>query len=298
MIQKIDFSTITTNCNLKFGVSRCSSLEEEISDIYSLKKENVLVSNGTITLLKKLFDQIRIRDVTLITPDYFEFAKLCTHKTVIARNKDYSVPTLNTHTDAILISNPNNPSGTVHELEQLVRVTRKNDQLLIVDEAYLEFVNENQTIINLVRDNPHLVVLRTFSKFYSLIKDKVGYVIAHPDIIDGLDVPEANVNAKKEAQLLLNSTNKDYVRADVNKRKVLLINLLSKIADEISCSSVNFLLARNTTYPLKAVMAEINVDVLDLDNTLGLEHRGYVRVAVGSYEQINDFSRRLERWNL
>ncbi len=93
-------------------------------------------------------------------------------------------------TRLVLVCSPNNPTGpAVHteELEAfLERVPR--DVLVVLDEAYVEFVRDEKAPDGVVlwRRHPNLAVLRTFSKAYGLAGLRVGYVVAHPAVADAV----------------------------------------------------------------------------------------------------------------
>ena len=93
-------------------------------------------------------------------------------------------------TRLVLVCTPNNPTGPVvhrDELEEfLERVPR--DVLVVVDEAYVEFVRDAQApdALALHRSHPNVAVLRTFSKAYGLAGLRVGYAVAHPRVAAAL----------------------------------------------------------------------------------------------------------------
>ncbi len=197
---------------------------------------------------------------------------MCKEYEIIPRNKDYSIPAINSNLDAILLSNPNNPTGTHNELSGLIEYTKKNQQLLIVDEAYIELIREKHSIAHLVNDNSYLVVIKTLSKFYGMTKDKIGYIVASREILDQLDTPEPSRNAILLAKTKLNANNKETVRKDIIYRRNILKNIISYCADEIVDSQTNFLMARNSNYPLKELMNHLNVKIVDLDKIKGIEN--------------------------
>jgi histidinol-phosphate aminotransferase len=89
-------------------------------------------------------------------------------------------------TRVVLVCTPNNPTGPcVHqdELEAFLdRVPR--DVIVVVDEAYVEFVRDPESVrgLEVWRERPNVVVLRTFSKAYGLAGLRVGYAVAHPPV--------------------------------------------------------------------------------------------------------------------
>lgn len=91
-------------------------------------------------------------------------------------------------TKAVLLCSPNNPTGTAITLEALAAFleTVPTSVLVVLDEAYREFMAGEQDTIALYREYPNLCLLRTFSKAYGLAGLRVGYAIARPEIAEGL----------------------------------------------------------------------------------------------------------------
>lgn len=93
-------------------------------------------------------------------------------------------------TRLILVCTPNNPTGTVVRQDELDRFLERvpDDVLVIVDEAYVEFVRDPSAArgIETYRDRPNVAVLRTFSKAYGLAGLRVGFAVAHPPVARAL----------------------------------------------------------------------------------------------------------------
>ena len=106
-------------------------------------------------------------------------------------------------TRIVFLANPNNPTGTIVFREQweefLAAVPR--DVIIVMDEAYAEFVEDARYPDALadLRGEHLLIVLRTFSKIYGLAGLRVGYGVAHPDIIDLLE-PRARAVQRQHAR--------------------------------------------------------------------------------------------------
>jgi histidinol-phosphate aminotransferase len=82
------------------------------------------------------------------------------------------------------LANPNSPSGTCLGPSDVSAIARGLDAPLVVDEAYADFAETH--CVDLVRDHPNVIVTRTFSKGYSLAGLRLGYLVARPEIVDGL----------------------------------------------------------------------------------------------------------------
>ncbi|ARP73039.1 aminotransferase [Streptomyces pluripotens] len=89
-------------------------------------------------------------------------------------------------TRAVIVCNPNNPTSTVVRRQELERFLDRlpAHTLVILDEAYREFVRDAEVPdgVELYRDRPQVVVLRTFSKAYGLAGLRVGYAVAHEPV--------------------------------------------------------------------------------------------------------------------
>jgi histidinol-phosphate aminotransferase len=90
-------------------------------------------------------------------------------------------------TRLVYLANPNNPTGTWFGADAFVAFLQRvpRDVLVVVDEAYAEFVDapDHASALALLPEHPNLVVTRTFSKAYALAALRIGYAVAHPGFI-------------------------------------------------------------------------------------------------------------------
>jgi histidinol-phosphate aminotransferase len=94
----------------------------------------------------------------------------------------------------IIFANPNAPTGLVLPLEQIKKLLDRNTEtVVLVDEAYVDFGGESA--IELVHQYPNLVVTQTFSKSRSLAGLRIGYAVAQPHLIDGLNRVKNSFNS-------------------------------------------------------------------------------------------------------
>ncbi len=86
----------------------------------------------------------------------------------------------------IYIDNPNNPTGQcidIADIERIVRAALKKDITVIIDEAYGDFMPKENSAVQLCAKYPNLVVVRTLSKGFGLAGLRIGYIIAHKELI-------------------------------------------------------------------------------------------------------------------
>ena len=84
----------------------------------------------------------------------------------------------------VFLANPNSPSGTCLSPGEVAEIASALSCPLVVDEAYADFAGSN--CVGLVRDHPNVIVTRSFSKGYSLAGLRIGYLVASPEMVEGL----------------------------------------------------------------------------------------------------------------
>lgn len=154
-------------------------------------------------------------------------------------------------TRLVYLANPNNPTGTWFSRDAFAAfITRvPDDAIVVVDEAYAEIADAPDfgSALPLLRTHRNLVVTRTFSKAYALAGLRVGYAIAHPDVVALLErVRESfNVNAVALAAAEAALGDEDWLRntlaANAAQRTALATALRGR-GWPVSPSQTNFLL--------------------------------------------------------
>lgn len=123
------------------------------------------------------------------------------HPMPLGHDLDAMARLVNERTRVVLVANPNNPTGTWLDQDELRRFVASVPQgtLVVVDEAYIEYVAQPRfpDASRWLGEFPNLVVTRTFSKAYGLAGLRVGYSLSHPTVADILNrVRQAfNVNS-------------------------------------------------------------------------------------------------------
>lgn len=129
--------------------------------------------------------------------------------TVPAKNYGHDLPAMlraiTGDTRAVFVANPNNPTGTLAAREDLIKFVNDvpDDVLLVMDEAYIEFLNDPVVLVPLIRlgVRKNLILMRTFSKIYGLAGVRIGYGIADTELISALEKIRQPFNANLLAQV-------------------------------------------------------------------------------------------------
>ena len=148
-----------------------------------------------------------------------------------------------------VICNPNNPTGDLLPASFIEEVLKAAENIVFVDEAYMEFAQQ-ESVIGLVKKYPNLVVLRTLSKAFGLAGMRCGYLVAQKDLIEAIAKVKApyNLNAFTQlfAPIVLKHRDEIFkVRDEIVKERNRLYEELVKIPGlTVYPSCTNFLLVQ------------------------------------------------------
>ena len=158
------------------------------------------------------------------------------------------------------VTTPNAPSGRGYKTAELEKLCRAQKGVVILDEAYVDFADENA--LELALKFPHVLVARTFSKAYSLCFQRVGYFVGHAELIAALDKIRDSYNVNGLGQIAAAATldDLDYYRANFKKiisTREKLSRELTKLGFRVLPSQTNFILAEAAKVHGKRLVAKI-----------------------------------------
>ncbi|MFZ5642104.1 MAG: histidinol-phosphate transaminase [Bacillota bacterium] len=145
----------------------------------------------------------------------------------------------------IVLCNPNNPTGNADSQDVIEEVVKSVRSLVVVDEAYIEFGGES--CVPLLEKYPNLIIMRTFSKAFGLAGMRVGYLLAHKDIVRELMRIKQPFNVNSFSQLAANSVLKfrelfeKQIAEIVSDRKLMEKRLKEMPGIKLLPSVTNFL---------------------------------------------------------
>ena len=156
-------------------------------------------------------------------------------------------------TRLIILGNPNNPTGSLirHDELQAFLAELPASVLLVLDEAYIEYVDEPDVAdsLALLDQYPNLLVLRSLSKAYGLAGLRIGYAIGHPHLIERLNQQRQHYNTNALAQAAAVAALQDYghLLKTLNTNQIgldYLYRSLEMLGLEYLPSHANFVLVR------------------------------------------------------
>jgi histidinol-phosphate aminotransferase len=150
--------------------------------------------------------------------------------------------------DVVLLTSPNNPTGTALPLETVQAVVEAAPGIVVVDEAYAEFRREGTpTALEVLDEFPRLLVTRTMSKAFALAGGRLGYVAADAAIIDALRIVRLpyHLSAVTQAVAIAALAHSDELLARVDEIRTSRDELavwLKEQGHDVADSDANFLL--------------------------------------------------------
>src|SRR4030042_1646038 len=232
-----------------------SAFREVAAEVNGVAPDYIMCCNGGDELLKMAFQVFcdESRPVAYPVPTYSLYpvlAKLQNCKAVeIPFDNEFNLPAKLAGAGAALtiVCNPNAPTGSFINVDELASLADEASGVLLIDEAYVDFAEKN--CVALVRDFDNVIILRSMSKGYSLAGIRFGYAIARPDLIAGLlKLKDSyNVDAVAIAVATAAIRDQDYFRKTVEKIKTerkRLIEQLRNLSFDVRDSSSNFVLAK------------------------------------------------------
>ncbi|HEY1791218.1 MAG TPA: histidinol-phosphate transaminase [Verrucomicrobiae bacterium] len=186
-------------------------------------------------------------------------AKMLGAEVVIVPAKQYGhdlpamLRAITPQTRIIFVANPNNPTGTLAPREEVIEFVNDvpDDVLLVMDEAYIEFLRDPVDLVSLVRlgARKNLILMRTFSKIYGLAGLRIGYGIGSPELISAFEKIRQpfNINSVAQAAAVAALDDDEHVRktrANNFAGLDFLEQALQELRVEFVPSQANFILAR------------------------------------------------------
>ncbi len=293
----IEWIENSENLNL-YPDTDSTELRAELAKFWGVSKENIICGVGSdqvIDFITKVF--LESGDKVVVPSPTFSMYKLTTE---INHGKIVEVPlnesfcidvehlinvTNEQNAKLLFVCTPNNPTGNSLEVKDILRILNNVKCPVVVDEAYTDF--SDTTVISEINNYRNLIVLRTFSKAYSLAGVRLGYAVACEQMIETLNLTKPPYNLPTISQVLgisvLKCSNEYKRRIEyLNEQRNVFYNELSKIQWlNVYKSDANFIFAKS----------DKNVwDVLDKNGILIRKFKSdageeILRFTVGTKEQ-------------
>jgi len=208
-------SEVLANSN-RYPDNACWDLGHALSDELELDFSNLMFGAGSVALLVEIATALGGPGTNIVYgwPSFVMYRFVA----IWSGSRRVEVPLDHAHrldlgalrdaiddeTTVVVVCNPNNPTGTIHPADEIEAFIDSVPEsvLVVVDEAYHEFVTDPsyRSEVALAVERPNVVVLRTFSKIYSLAAHRIGYAVGRSDLLTELRKAQAPLTVNQVAQ--------------------------------------------------------------------------------------------------
>jgi histidinol-phosphate aminotransferase len=301
------------------------ALREKLAKLHGCAPKNIIVGNGSDELLalavrgfvepiaafgrtppaktqeglrRSAETPLRLATVQYFTPSYSLYPVLAdlhgAVKNIVLLKPDFGLPSVmelkrgrqwNFNAALTFVTTPNAPSGRGYKTSELEKLCRAQKGVIVLDEAYVDFANENA--LKLALKFPHVLVARTFSKAYSLCFQRVGYFIGPAELVAALDKIRDSYNVNGLGQIAAAATLDDLKFYRANFRKIIsmresLSRELTKLGFLVLPSQTNFILTRPPLFAAKDWLQKLRDKKILVRWFSAPEVRDYLRITVGT----------------
>ncbi|GGK29360.1 histidinol-phosphate aminotransferase [Yeosuana aromativorans] len=236
-------------------------LKSILSDIKGIPTQNMLLGNGSdevLDLIFRMFCEPNKDNVIILPPTYGMYEVLAnlnaieTIKVPLSESFQPKVDAIlnetNVNSKLLFLCSPNNPTGNSFSTDDVERLLKQFQGIVVIDEAYIDFSSQ-QSWLNRLEEFPNLIVTQTLSKAYGMAGIRLGICYASTEIIEVLNTikPPYNVNELTQQKAIENLNKKELAAnqiADILKERDILITELKTISFvlKIYPSDANFFL--------------------------------------------------------
>ena len=285
------------------------ALRATIGAYYQVDKEEVFLGNGSDEVLALAFQAFFQPGKAILFPDitYSFYPVYCNlfglDYELVPLEDDFSIPVekLCGENGGVIFPNPNAPTGKALGLESIRQILARNpEQVVIVDEAYVDFGGESA--VSLISEFPNLLVIQTFSKSRSLAGLRVGFALGNKELIEGLNrvknsfnsypldrVAQAGAKAAiEDAAYFLETTNK------VIQTRERVTHSLEEKGFHIISSKANFIFISHPNQDAEELYKGLKKHGVLVRYFNKPRINQYLRVSIGTEEEMEVFLKKIE----
>ena len=272
-------------------------LREAAARVYGVAPEQVLVGNGSDDLLTMVMRTlVGVGDIAVYPePTYSLYDTLVTiqegRSLTLPFPADFTLPPAlaDTAGRVLIVCNPNSPSGTFTPVDAIEALVRGRDGVVVVDEAYVDFAPASA--LPLVARYDNVLVLRTFSKSFSLAGMRIGLAFGHPALIAELAKVKDSYNVSRVAIAAGVAALDAYAWMERNVARIVatrarLSEGLRALGYEVLPSAANFVLARRRGEDQAPIQAALRARAVLVRHFATLRLADALRISVGTDDEI------------
>ena len=276
------------------------ALRDAIARRAGCRRENVICGNGSddlLTMIFRAFTDPR-RPMAMPDPAYSLYPVLAAmqgaESRLIPLTEEFALPDDFSEqakgANLLAFPRPNAPTGMSFSRDAMERICRSFDGIVLIDEAYADFADDNCLDFAARFDN--VIVMRTFSKSYSLAGLRLGYAVSSAAIIDGLMKLKDSYNTDRLSQTIALAAfeDRDYLAectAKVRATRARLTAALRELGFRVPDSQANFVFAAPPGGDGGAYFEYLRRNAVIVRHFPAPRTRAFTRITIGTDPEID-----------
>ena len=289
----------------------CEKLREKLAEHFTVSAEHILCGNGASELLMAICRWKMPQTALLLAPGFSGYPRAleavgCKIEHFYLREEDGFALTnarmealceeiSEKHPDILFLANPSNPTGQLVSKEQMIllaTVCKNAGTILVLDECFMELTAspEKHSMVDALRDDPNLLILRAFTKSFSIPGARLGYLLCSDEEIAKeitRQLPEWNVSIPAQQAGIAALGDMEWLRESrevIARERTFLAEGLAAYGAKVYPSDANFLLFQWKKGNLYQDLLKQGILIRDCSDYEGLGE-GYYRIAVKSHDE-------------
>lgn len=287
----------STDLYSRYPDTKCRKLRRSISDYLGVPEDMILCGNGSADLINRICAAFTPEKGLVTAPSFSDYQRCIelyggeTSEYPLSPGDDFRVKPdilswITEETDIVFLCTPNNPTGQLIDHDLLCEIAARCEEcgtFFVLDECFLPFT-DGQSMLDVVKDFPHTIILRAFTKLYSMAGIRLGHIVGDPDVLKKISPFGGEWSVSIPAQVCgisalelepaWTSMTREYVSNDMEK----VAGRLEKLGLTVFPPAANYVLVRSP-FPLAEPLLERGILVRDCSNFTGLD-KNYIRIGL------------------
>ena len=301
----------------KYPDSKSKNLRKYISNKFKCRFENIICGSGSdeiiqiiCTLFLKPKDEVIVPQYSFLM--YRIYSQISGAKVIYSKENNFKISIseilkkVSKKTKIVFIANPNNPTGTYLEKQELLKLRKRlrSNILLVIDDAYVEYIKKKnyESGLKLFKNKNNVLILRTFSKIYGLASLRIGWGYGPKNIIDAMYAIKPPFNVNSVAQLAAVAALKDnnFIKKST-KHNFFWGNKLKKVFKNYGVQSnevnTNFLLLNfnKCKYSANYIQKNLENNGIILRSMKSYKIKNSLRLTIGNVAANNKLIKALKK---
>lgn len=281
----------------RYPDTKCRKLRRSISDRLGVPEEMILCGNGSADLINRICACFRPEKGLVTAPSFSDYQRCVelyggkVDEYPLRADDDFQVRKdildwITDETGIVFLCTPNNPTGQLIDHDLLCEISLKCEKcgaLFVLDECFLPFTN-GRSMLDVVKAFPHTIILRAFTKLYSMAGIRLGHIVGDPCILSRISPYGGEWSVSIPAQVCgiralelepgWTRATREYVSSEARR----MSECLADLGLTVFPPSANYILV-NSPVPLAGSLMERGILVRDCSNFAGLDDH-YIRIGL------------------